>query len=443
MNNTVKLYQQDVYLRECESIVQAVITDPEEIKRLGGIEKEGSLCLVLDKTVFFPEGGGQPCDTGYVFNESLVFYVFEKDGIVYHQVIISPEDLPNRETNGFACELSGRFVKCRINWQQRFSNMQRHCGEHILSAVFYELYGGVNRGFHMGSDYMTIDINLEENPEYTKLTDDMMLKAELEANRMIWDNQKVTVRYFEKREDAENLPMRKALAVEEDIILVCVGDESKPAGCVACCGTHPATTGEVGLIKLYKWESYKGMTRITFDAGQNALAYCRDISDIIKTLCKRFSSDSGSLIDRIIAQEQKNNDVRQEYYELKKTYLEDQIEEILESIQKLPQDKHVEFTGGKAVGKVLVREYPVLKTDDLLLLGRRLLSIQSHLIALISTGENTVVLINGGHFDCGRIVKDNAHVWRGKGGGRADNARVMFPSRQDLDCFIEYLKKAY
>lgn len=441
MDKTIKLFQHDVYMRECESKVLSVIADPEEIKAIGGLDIDGSVCLVLDRTVFFPEGGGQTCDTGYIMTESPVIHVFEKDGTVYHQAEISPKDLTGANCDR-ASGLTDKVIKCRLDWHKRFSNMQRHCGEHILSAVLYDLYGGVNRGFHMGSDYMTIDINLETDPSYTELSDEMMSIAELEANKMIWDNLPVSTRFFEKREDAEHLPMRKQLSIEEDIILVCVGDESKPSGCVACCGTHPSTTGQVGLIKLYKWESYKGMTRITFDAGENALRYCIDTSETVKKLSKRYSADTESLIEKIEAQEQRGKEIRQELYELKKTYIDECAAEILNTAENTESNEP--GRNKSARNNVIVREYPNLKSDDLLTLSKQLYGTVPRLFALISPKENTVILIRGGgNCDCGKIVKDNAHIWRGKGGGRADNARALFPSRQDLDCFIDYLGKAY
>ena len=425
MEKTTKLYQENVYLKECRSKVLGVFTDPKEIAARGGKELKDSVCVILDQTVFFPEGGGQPCDTGDLSGLTSgsgfcpVLYVFEDEGIVCHQ-LLPPADAPIS---------AGSEVICRLDWTRRFSNMQRHCGEHILSAVFYELYGGVNRGFHMGEDYMTIDIRLEENTEITELTDEQMLTAEWEANRMIWEDLPVSIRHFEKKEDAEGIPMRKALAIDEDITLVCVGDESRASGCVACCGTHPRTTGPVGLIKLYRWENYKGMIRITFDAGDQALLHCRREAEMIRSLCRQYSAEPAALTEKIAAAEQKNKNTRQELHSLKKIYLEEHAAEIVRALAESP--------------KALLREYPVLKIDDLTALGRLLPKELTGLVLLVSPSENALYLQSGGSPDCGKIVRDNAGVWRGKGGGRPDNARALFPARQDLDCFIDYLFKAF
>ncbi len=431
MNKTIRLFQPDPYLKTCDSKVAAVITGKSEIAALGGYKEETSACLVLDQTVFFPEGGGQPSDLGHIIGEAGEFellYVFEKDGIIYHQVKTDLGDGKDLSEQSLSA-MTGTAVHCVLDWDRRFSHMQRHCGEHILSAVFYDLYGGVNRGFHMGADYMTIDINFEENSEFTNMADEMAEKVEWEANRMVWDNLPVTTRYFKHRSAAENLPMRKVLTIEEDIVLVCVGDESRASGCVACCGTHPAATGEVGLIKLYRWENYKGMVRITFDAGSKALENCRTEAALVKDLCKHYSSDGQTLMEKVRLREQKNGEIRQELYELKQAYLAERTREFGEDLI--------------GSGNVLVKKYELLKADDLLALGKLLPDLSGKLAALVSVKDNTAILFSEGTPDCNKIVKDNAGVWRGKGGGRANNARAMFPSAEDLDCFLDFIQKAY
>jgi alanyl-tRNA synthetase len=412
-----RLYTENVYLKQAKARIQCIISDTERIRKLGGLDNKDSFCLVLDQTVFFPEGGGQPCDLGQI-DSAKVIYVFEKDETIYHQLAIAP-DFKKR---------TGEEVDCILDWDRRFLNMQRHCGEHILSAAFYDICGGINRGFHMGEDYMTIDISLEMNEDINRLTDEIALSAEWQANQMVWDDLPVSTRYFDTKEEAEKYPMRKTLAIERDIVLVCVGDENKASGCVACCGTHPSTTGQVGLIKIYKWESYKGMYRITFDAGARAFSNFKEQAEVLKVLGQRYSSDYRGLIEKIDAKEQKERNIRQELYDLKKVYLNEQKDEILKAVK---------------TEKPLIREYPFLKPDDLIALSRLLPKDMPNLIALIATDDNTVILLSNGNIDCGKIVKDNAAIWKGKGGGRATNARAVFSSRQDIDCFLSFISKAY
>lgn len=422
-----RLYQEDVYLKQTEATILSVLSDPMELKALGAKEVDSSLCLILDQTLFFPEGGGQPSDLGQIGAWPVV-YVFEKDDIVYHQILSDSTDPETHKHQGVP--QAGMMVSCQLDWDRRFRHMQRHCGEHILSAVFYDLCGGVNRGFHMGEDYMTIDIRLELRPDIQKMTEELISEVEWKANQMVWENLPVSTRYFQTKEEAIEIPMRKELTIDEAIILVCVGDQSNASGCVACCGTHPSTTGQVGLIQIYKWENYKGMYRITFDAGANALTRSREHAEILKVLGQRFSCDAYGLSDKIDAREQKQRELRQEYNQLKQAYLQEQKVEILEESLK-------------SGAPLLIREYTALKPDDLVAISRLLQENLPKLLLLVAAGDNTVILTGNGEVDCGKIVKDNAGVWNGKGGGRPDNARATFQKREDLDCFLSFLSKAY
>lgn len=405
MAKTLQLHTQDPYLKECQSIV---------------ISAEGNE-LLLNQTVFYPEGGGQPSDQGCIFFEDEcinILRAYEKDGLVYHQAKESVDHISK-----------GAEVRCEINWDLRFSHMQRHCGEHILSAAFFDLYGGINRGFHMGDDYMTIDISLETLDQYKEMTDDMIDAVEWESNRYIWNNLPVTTKRFETREEAQKQAMRKALALDEDIVIVCVGDPKQPAGCVACCGTHPSFTGEVGLIKIYRWENYKGMQRITFDAGPKALEYVRRDSHLVKSLGIRYSSEPDKLLDNINIRENKAGEVRQELYEIKQAYFKG---------LKADLEKDLAQSQGP-----LIFLNDILKVDDLLNLAKIIDLPEDKLLALVSEKENSLLLLSQGNPDCNKIIKENAPVWRGKGGGRNNSARAMFPTREDLDCFLDYLVKAY
>ena len=145
---TVRLYQDDRYIREWE----ATVTSVSQI-----CDSEASFIVTLDQSAFFPEGGGQSCDLGMI-GSLTVTDVQEKDGEVYHTV---RAEAAGTDDSGSASPVVGQCVLCTLDWSRRFDNMQRHCGEHILSGIFFSMFGGVNRGFHMGHDYMTIDISLE------------------------------------------------------------------------------------------------------------------------------------------------------------------------------------------------------------------------------------------------------------------------------------------
>jgi len=425
---TKKLYQEDVYRKECSSTV---------LEAKGSGAPDDPFLLILDQTIFFPTGGGQPCDLGSIDGFKLTD-VSEKDGVVFHKLLpaeagsmhpadsksVNPADsntAHSTEITNSAAWKPGDKVHCVLDWERRFEHMQRHCGEHILSGIFFRETGGVNRGFHMGADYMTIDIDVPG------INWETVQRIETLTNEIIWSNVPVTVRYYEDRSEAEKLPLRKALAIDEDITIVCVGDESNPADCVACCGTHPNTSGQVGLAKILKLENYKGMTRVYFKAGREALLDYQNKHQILTALNQRYSAEDSGLLDKIKAQEEKNKEVRQELYQLKSAFLAKSTEEILKETSSA----------------LVIREYPYFQVNDLLQLAKVLVEKISSLIVLISTKENTVILASSGKTDCGKIVKDNANVWNGKGGGNAGSARALFPSRDDLDCFVTFIRQAY
>ena len=424
---TKKLFQEDVYKRECESIIT-------EVRGTG--TTEDPFLLVLDQTIFFPTGGGQPCDLGTIGGISLT-EVFGEGGEVFHRLL--PFQNTGNDPAPTSAWKAGDKASCLLDWDRRFDHMQRHCGEHILSGIFFRECGGVNRGFHMGSGYMTIDIDVPV------ISREEAQKVETLTNEVIWANVPVTTRYFEDRAEAEKLPLRKALAIDEDISIVCVGEESNPADCVACCGTHPSTSGQVGLLKIMKMESYKGMTRVYFKAGREAFSDYQNKHQILAELHLKYSSEDHDLLEKIKIQDVKNKETRQGLLLLKNTLVAkaaDEISGAFNSSDTVPKEKGISFT---APG-LLIREYPYFQASDLLSVIKAFADKplgSKPLIALISTRENVLILTSSGKYDCGKIIKDNAHVWRGKGGGNPSSARVMFPAREDLECFVSFLSQAY
>ena len=396
---TRRLYQEDVYRKSCTAEITHISKEPDGI------------LLTFDQTVFFPTGGGQSCDTGTA-GDLTVIDVFEEDDCIRHRCL-------EKE-----CKLSiGDKVELAIDWQRRFDNMQRHCGEHILSGKFYELFGGVNRGFHMGEDYMTIDISLEENPHYDKVTWEMAKEAELLTNEAIWQNLPVITRRYENRKDAEALPLRKALAFDEDISIVCVGSLENPADCVACCGTHPSTSGQIGMVKIYKVEANKGMFRIYFEAGQRAFRQYQDRFDVLTTLENHLSAGFDDLLDKYQAQQEKTKEVRNELYHLKKWVISGEIDDIRNNLTP-----------------AFVRKYDQLAVNDILDIGKGLTGIIPTVAFLVHNPTNTVLIFTD-RYDAGKLVKENASIYNGKGGGNQKTARAIFSKAEYVDTFIDLIEK--
>lgn len=410
--NTLKLYQKDRYLKKCNANIKEILP------------YEKGFTLILDQTIFFPTGGGQSCDIGKI-NNFAVNNVYEKENIVFHEVQCNNSNIVFNV---------GDEVSCEIDWNHRFLNMQRHCGEHILSGIFFREYGGINRGFHMGDSYMTLDISLEENSEYKTLTWEMAKSVEKLANEVIWSNAPVIIRYFENKQEASELPLRKPLTIDKDISIVCVGDINNPSDCVACCGTHPTTAGQVGLIKILKVEHYKGMFRVYCEAGEKALNIFDNYHEILTALNNKYSANTDDLINKIAVQDEKTKAVKSELSKLKQSVIKSRIADLSDALKSI--------NSSSQNSKLFIKEYDDMKVDDLLNIGRPLTSeLPSILLLIVSRPNKTILLFSDGKINCGKLVKENAPIYQGKGGGNDTNARALFPKEEYIDTFLDLLDK--
>lgn len=443
---TTKLYQTDTYLKEWDACILAAET-----------ASDGRYLIQLDRTAFFPEGGGQGADHGVIrvilpdaqdAAFSVVDVQEDGDAIIHTIEFLDPSAKAAAGDAGAPdaakCLKEGCKVRCTLDWDRRFEHMQRHCGEHILSGAFYRLFGGANHGFHMGQDYMTIDIALEDG---SPVTPEMARQAELLANQVIWDDLPVSVSYFDTREEAEQLPLRKALAFDEAISIVTIGELSDPApaDCVACCGTHPATTGQIGLIKIYKVEKYKDMTRIYCDAGRKALADYQQKHDILTNVANRYSSSPEEFPEKLRIQEEKTAAIRNELHHLKKAYIEAESEKLDEVLAAVGDAVVVENNPGSKTPVIL---YPLehLSMDDAFTMAKpymgQVRAGQAHpLLLLYIPKQTSCVLVSDGTVHCGKLVKEYASFYQGKGGGNDVSARAIFTSEEDVRLFADLLGK--
>ncbi len=229
---TIKLYENDSYIKE----FTATVVSCEE--------KDGAYFLVLDKTAFFPEGGGQDADKGKI-GDADVLDVQIKEEIVYHKVNKAFKE--NEE------------VKCRLDWEIRFSRMQNHTGEHIVSGVIHRTFGYNNVGFHMNDTIVTFDVD-------RPLTDEQIREVEIKSNQAIYDNKSIKAIY-PTAEELSDYDYRSKLDITEGVRLI----EIEDTDLCACCAPHVSRTGEVGIIKVISYIPYKKGTRIEMLCGSLAL----------------------------------------------------------------------------------------------------------------------------------------------------------------------------
>lgn len=235
---TEKLFYQDTYMKT----FTATVVDCRERKQ--------GYAIVLDKTCFYPEGGGQPGDRG-VLNGIPVTDTHEKDGLVLHYT-----DSPLE---------SGAVVDGQIDWARRFDLMQQHSGEHMVSGVVHRIYGFDNVGFHMGADMITIDFS-------GILTEAQLLEVEREVNQRIWQNSQVKC-WYPTPEELQDIPYRSKKELTGSVRIV----EFPGADICACCGTHVRRTGEIGLVKLLTVQKFHSGVRVEMLAGGRAYEYLNDI----------------------------------------------------------------------------------------------------------------------------------------------------------------------
>ena len=240
---TQKLFYEDTYLREFDALVT------------GCEQKNDHYQVVLDRSCFYPEGGGQSGDRGFLVRQDLsrveVLDTHEKGDDI---ILTCPESIPE-----------GERVHGVLDWEYRFDRMQNHSGEHILSGLIHERYGYNNVGFHMSSDRMTIDLDGE-------IPEEALWELEKRANEIVWENCDIRIDLY-SQEEAEAVDYRSKKKLEGEIRVVTVPG----ADVCACCGTHVHRTGEIGLIKILSHERFKGGVRMEVMCGRWAYEYLEQI----------------------------------------------------------------------------------------------------------------------------------------------------------------------
>ena len=281
---TEKLYYNDSKLSHFESEVISC-------------ERSGDrYAVILDKTAFFPEEGGQYADTG-VLGGARVLDVKIKDGIITHYT-----DAP----------LSGK-VAGEIDFRERYAKMQCHTGEHIVSGLINKLYGLNNVGFHLGHDDVTLDFD-------GVLDDEDLAKIEVLANRAVWDNIEVRAE-FPEPEVLETLEYRSKLELTENVRIVTI----EGIDVCACCAPHVERTGEIGVIKLLDMIHYKGGVRIHMLCGARALADYGDRYKKCRAISQKLSVKQSLVcegVDRLFAEA---NSLKAEISALKHKMLDEKI----------------------------------------------------------------------------------------------------------------------
>ncbi|MGG7099138.1 alanyl-tRNA editing protein [Clostridium sardiniense] len=391
-----KLYYIDQYIKEFTAEIEEII------------EKDDRFHVILDKTAFFPGGGGQPCDLGFI-GEHEVLDVYEEAGKVYHVVSRKPIKIHK--------------VKCKIDWERRFDYMQQHLAQHTLSGCFFKLFNHNTAGIHLGKEISTIDIVGE-------ITEEQIREAEKYANKVINENLKVEFLFPEKRE-LKKMGLRRDLPkTNEKIRIVKIED----LDINACCGVHPSRTIELQAIKLGRYEKHKGNTRIEYLAGNRAINDSFKKDEFSRKICRFLSCSEDEAINSInnlnnelkIANS-KNKELTIEISEYKSKELIENSDKIsdVSVIREIYDNEDVKY-----VSKIATK-----------------LTEMGKVITLMAVKNNDKVNLifaaskNIKNADMNNLLKDSISLIDGRGGGSKILAQGGGKNNNNLDSLLDYAFK--
>ena len=376
---TERIYYTDPYTAEFDATVIAIEPAPAEHPDATGV--------VLDRTAFYPTSGGQPFDLGRLADRRIVDVVDRDDGTVLH-VIEGP--------------IETGAVHGAIDWPRRFDHMQQHTGQHVLSAAFDRLLQVRTVSFHLGSSSSTIDLGRE-------VTAGEVARAESEANRVVWEDRVVSIRFADAQE-AARLPLRKEPARGGRLRLIEVDDFDVSA----CGGTHVARTGAIGIIAVLSTERFRGGTRVEFVCGGRALARLRALRDAVassSTLLSVVGAELPAAIDRL---QTESRDSRRQLKDLQARLAEHEAAALADRAEPA------------GAAKVVLAALDGYDANGLKSLAQSIASRPGHAAVLIrATMPSPIVVARASDLtlDAGAVLRHLTATFGGKGGGRPELAQ--------------------
>ena len=388
-----KIFYENSYKKE----FVAEIIDIKEI--------DNKFHIVLDKTGFYPEGGGQLCDLGKIDSHDIE-YVYEKDDVIYHVLNTKPIKIHK--------------VKCILNWNRREYSMTHHLAQHIISALFLKEFNKKTTSFHMGIEDSCVDIE-------GSFSDKEIKKIEKMANDIIAEN--IPVETFEiTKKEAKKLKLKDDFSkINGNVRIVKVGDLD--TNC--CCGVHPQNTLDLRIIKFKKHEKYKTSTRIEYLAGKKAINYIINRDDNLSKICKYLScSDEDSIKgieninNKLTDSIKENKRLKEEiaHYELKDLVSSAKLVNDISIIDKIYNDKDTKYIS-KLANKITEEDNKIV------------------LFALINGDRVTLLFscsINLNSLDMNSLLKDAIKLIDGNGGGNKFNAQGGGKNNSNLESLINY-----
>lgn len=388
---TRKLYWENPYLHETEASI------------IRKEKKEGRFYITLDRTIFYPDmSGGQPGDLGTINGQKVI------------ETIENGEDL----THILKSDVNGPRVKLSIQSDHRFDMMQQHSGQHLLSGVLHSLLGGETISFHLGNDYSTIDVTLSD------MDQEEVDNAEALCNKIIQSNFQLKT-YFVNQERLKLLPVRKAPSVTNNIRMVEIdGFDYSPCG-----GTHVNHTGELGLLKITKWDHYKGNLRIQFLTGRRAFMDYTSKFKSVRYISNLLSSSDLDISVKVQKLFKDRSDLEKEVRSAR--------EELISTRSSLLVDDAEKLEGIRVIRKV----YDNYDFKALSQLGSHISSnyemvVQIYGISNDGLGQFIISKSKDVNLDLGNVYKQLSTEFKLKGGGNPNTVQGSVPT-PNLDLLLQ------
>ena len=370
---------------------------------------EGQTAVVLDRTCFYPESGGQTADTGSLGDFRVVDVQESDDDAILH--FLEPD-------SDFPDSLIGAETDCLVDWDRRFDHMHQHSGQHVLSRAFIEVGGLATVSFHMGEDKSTIDL------EGAGFDENVTRRAEELANATVFANLPVSVRVLpvDEVEAVEGLELRRSIpdGVTEARLV-----EVERFDVIPCCGTHVSSTSQLGLIKVLKSEKARGLNRVSFKVGGRALQDYADKHEIVHSLGIRLTTSSADIsakVDKLISQAQ------QARKDLKK---------ISAALAEYEARSLVREAGGQGAS-VIVRYFADRDDAYLRLISTALKREPATVVILgAATGGIVCSASEGVVVDFTRTAVEPVRAAGGSGGGKGAYVQLKLPEGADVEKYLE------
>jgi alanyl-tRNA synthetase len=368
-------------------------------------ESERGREVVLDRTAFYPTGGGQPYDTGRLGGANVVDVYEDEAGVIFHLV----------GESGLVA--AGESVTCAVDRSRRLDHLQQHSGQHILSQAFVQCCGAETRSFHLGTETSTIDIELD-NP-----TAEHMRAAEEIANLIIFEDRAMRV-HLMNEEEASRVPLRKESVVRGEIRVIEIeGFDWSPCG-----GTHASSAGQVGLVAIKSFERAKKMTRVEFVCGRRALEEYRRANLAAVSVAQLFSADRDAAPELVARLIQENKELKKRARDLLEKASSAEAAEMLSAAREAGGVRVVSaIFDDRDLEELRVLAYKLVQKEDCVaLLGSR------------EGGTARMIFARSAEVDSnmGQLMAEACRVVGGRGGGRADLAQGGGPELEKLESAI-------